>query len=165
MLKTMLMTGAASLLLVPVAAQARASDADKTFLTQDVQGGRYELALARLGAARATNAAIRRYSQMVVRDHTTANAALTRLAKSEGIAPPAGMKTDDKEKLAKLHGMRGLAFDRAYVEEQNRINTEDKQDADKEKASTGEPAIKTYIARFAAMDAKHKSMAEQLKRG
>ena len=146
-------------------ASARASDADRAFLTQDVQGGRYELALARLGAAKATRPAIRAYSQMVVRDHTQANAALTRLARSEGISAPAGMKADDAQRLAKLRAMKGAAFDQAYVDEQNRINAEDKQDADKEKASTKEPAIRAYLARFAAMDAKHQSGAEALKRG
>lgn len=155
--------GAAALTL-PVAAQARASEVDRAFLTQEVQGGRYELALAKLGAARATKPAIRSYSHMVVRDHTTANAALTRLAKSEGVSAPAGMKAEDMQRLAKLRGMRGDAFDQAYVDEQNRINSEDRQAADKETASTSERAIKAYITRFASMDAKHKSMAEALKR-
>lgn len=157
-----LIVGVAAFFL-PVAAQARATDADRSFLTQDVQGGRYELALAKLGAAKATKPAIRSYSHMVVRDHSTANAALIRLAKSEGARVPAGMKAEDMQRLAKLREMKGAAFDQAYVEEQSRINTEDKQDADKEKASTREPAIKAYITRFAAMDAKHKSMAEALK--
>lgn len=149
--------------LFSAAAHARATDADRKFLTQDVQGGRYELALARLGATKATKPAIRRYSQMVVRDHSVANAALARLARAEGVSAPAGMKAEDSARLAKLRGMDGASFDQAYVDEQIRINSEDKQDADKEKASTKEPAIKAYIARFAAMDAKHQRMAEQLK--
>ena len=101
---------------------------------------------------------------MVVRDHTTANAALTRLAKSEGVSAPAGIRAEDMQRLAKLRGMKDDAFDQAYVDEQNRINSEDKQAADKETASTSERAIKAYITRFASMDAKHKSMAEALKK-
>ena len=153
----------ATALILPIAAQARTNEADRTFLTQDVRGGRYELALAKLGAAKATKPAIRAYSRMVVRDHSTANAVLMKLAKAEGVDAPAGMKAEDVQRLAKLRTMNGAAFDHAYLNEQARINTEDKQDADKEKAATQEPAIKAYIARFAAMDAKHKSMAEALK--
>ncbi len=164
MMKTILMTGvAASLSLISVAAQARANDADRTFLNQDVQGGRYELALAKLGATKATKANIRSYSQMVVRDHQTANAMLMRLVKQEGVNPPAGMTADDQKMLTKLRGMSGNNFDRAYVDEMNRINAEDKQAADKEKASTNEPAIKSYISRFADTDAKHLQMAQKLR--
>ena len=165
MRNNLLTTVVTAALLTPIAAQARATDADRAFLTQDIQGGRYELALAQLGAAKATKPAIKRFSQMVVRDHTQANAALVQLARSEGVTAPAGMSADDAARFAKLKGMSGAAFDRAYVDEQNRINAADKQDADKEKASTKEPAIKAYITRFAAMDAKHKSGAEALKKG
>ena len=156
--------GAATLLLASGAASARAAAADQAFLTQDIQGGRYELALAKLGAAKATAPEIRQFSQMVVRDHAQANAALTRLARSEGVNAPAGMKPDDAARLAKLRALRGSAFDKAYVAEQNRINAEDKQDAAKESASTTDPAIKAYLARFAAMDAKHQRGAEALGR-
>ena len=150
-------------MMLPVAAQARATEADRAFLLQDIQGGRYELALAKLGVAKASKPAIRAFAQMVVRDHMTANAALARLAGSEGVVAPAGMKAADEQRLTTIRALKGTAFDQAFVEEQKRINTEDQQDADKEKASTADPAIKAYIARFAAMDAKHKRMAESLK--
>ena len=164
MLKTTLAAAIATLSFAS-AADARATDADRAFLTQDIQGGRYELALAQLGAAKATRPAVRQFSQMVVRDHSQANAALTQLARSEGVIAPAGMKADDAARLTRMKGLSGAAFDKAYVDEQNRINNEDEKDANKEKASTKEPAIKAYIARFAAMDAKHKSGAQALKKG
>lgn len=166
MLKSIVMVGAAAAVtLMPGAAQARASAADQAFLTQDVQGGRYELALAKLGMMMATKPAIRQYSQMVVRDHTSANAVMATLARTEGVNPPAGMTDQDSARLAKLRGMKASAFDQAYIAEQNRINSEDEQAAAKEKSSTRDAAIKAYLVRFAAMDAKHKRMAEALKNG
>ena len=164
MLKTIMITGvAASLTLGSVAAQARANEADKSFLTQDVQGGRYELALAKLGTTKATKPAIRRYAQMVAHDHIQANAALMRLVKSEGVNPPSGMTSKDDQMLAKLKTMSGSNFDRGFVDEMNRVNAEDEKSADQKKASTKDSAIKSYISQFAAMDAKHKQMAEQLR--
>ena len=151
------------LLLAPAAhAQGQVTAADRAFLMQDVQGGRYELALARLAASKAGAADVRAYSMMVVRDHTTANAALDELARWEAVVGPGGLKGEDEKRLAGFRGMKGSDFDEAYVKEQNRINTEDARDADKEKASTNRPRIKAYIARFAAMDARHKSGAEKL---
>ena len=154
-------TGLASL----AAAEAHASvtGADKAFLIQDVQGGRYELALAKLGATRATRPAIRQFSQMVVRDHATANRALDQLVRTEGVTPPDGMTSADNQRLAKLKTLSGNAFDQAYVAEQGRINSEDEQDANKERASTQDSAIKAFISRFAAMDEKHRRGAQQLK--
>ena len=64
-----------------------------------------------------------------------------------------------------MQALTGTAFDQAYVAEQGRINAEDEQDADKEKASTKDGAIKAFISRFAAMDAKHKQGAQQLQSG
>ncbi len=164
MLKTFLLASVAgSLSLVSVAAQARATDTDKSFLTQDVQGGRYELELAKLGTTKATKPTIRHYAQMVAHDHVQANSALTRLAKMESVNAPSGMTSKDEAMLTKLKTMSGSNFNRAFVDEMNRINAEDKQSADQEKASTNESAIKSYTSRFAAMDAKHKKLAAELR--
>ncbi len=149
--------------LLSSAVQARASDADRTFLIQDVQGGRYELALAKLATTKATKPAIKQYAQMIVRDHSRANQALMQLVKQEGVNLPAGMTDKDTKMLARLKTMSGSNFNRAFVDEMNRINAEDKRSADQEKASTKESAIRSYISRFSAMDAKHKSGASQLR--
>ena len=154
---------AASLSLIPAVTQAQATDADRAFLTKDIQGGRYEKALAELGVSKATKPAVKDYSRMVVRDHTTANTALTRLAASKGVEAPAGLTAEDSRKLDKLRGLNGEAFDQAYVDAQTSVNAQDEQDADKEKASTKDQGIKDFIGRFASMDAKHKRLAEQLK--
>lgn len=163
-MRAMLLTGAAlALSALAVAAEARATDADRSFLTQDVQGARYELALANLGKAKATKPAIRKYATIVARDHEQANTMLMRLARHEGVNAPGGMVEKDRKMLAQLRTMSGGNFDRAFVDEMNRINAEDKQSADKEKSSTSDEAIKSYISRFAGMDAKHKEMAAQLR--
>ena len=163
-LKTLLLAGiAGSLSLASVTAQARATDADKSFLSQDVQGARYELALAKLGMTKASKRPMREYARMVVHDHTQADRALMRLARSEGVDVPNGMTSDDEMMLAKLKMVMGNKFDRMFVDEMIRINTDDKKSASQEKMSTNERSIKSYISHFAAMDAKHKRMAMQLR--
>ena len=159
-----LMGVALSASLLSSAVQARASDADRTFLIQDVQGGRYELELAKLATTKATKPAIKQYAQMIVRDHSRANQALMQLMKQEGVNPPAGMTDKDTKMLARLKTMSGSNFNRAFVDEMNRINIQDEQAANQEKGSTSEPAIRSYIARFSDMDAKHKAGAAQLRK-
>ena len=130
-----------------------------------MQGGRYELALAQLGSRLATKPAIRRFAQMVVRDHAAANAALMRLVKAEGVRAPAGMTAEDAAMLTRMKTLRGTNFDRAFVDEMNRINIEDAQAAGKETATTSDRSIKAYLARFAVMDARHKRAAAALRKG
>lgn len=164
MFKSLVLVGAfASLALVPGAAIAKANDADRAFLTQDVQGGRYELALAKMAVTKAKAPAVRTYAQEIVRDHESANAALMKLAQQEGVNAPGGMAAKDSETLTRMQGLSGAAFDTAYVDEMVRINAEDEQTAKKEKDLTSESGIKAYLNKFAAMDAKHKAGAMKLK--
>ncbi len=142
---------------------AAPSAADQQFLTQDVQGARYELALARLAFTRATIAPVRAYATRIVHDHTQANVALTRLAKKESVNPPSGMTSQDQATLDRLKGMNGNSFDKAYVDEVTRINNEDQQQSDKEKNTTQDQRIKTFLQHFSSMDDQHKEMGEQLK--
>lgn len=157
-------TAAVSLLTASAALAAGLSDADRTFLTKDVQGARYELALAKSAQAKAVNPRVRRYASTIIRDHEKANTALMRLAREEGVKPPAGMTSEDAQTLAKLKGMSGPAFDKAYLDEVTKINSQDQTDSDQEKASTQDARIKSYIQKFAAMDDKHKTMGEDLKK-
>ena len=128
-----------------------------------MQGGRCELALAQLGARWATKPAIRRFAQMVVRDHAAA-AALMRLVKAEAVRAPAGMTAKDAAMPTRMKTLRGTSFDRA-LDEVNRIDSEDAQAAGKERAATSDRSIKAYLARFAAMDARHERAAAALRKG
>lgn len=163
-MRTSLVTiGTAISLSLGGAAIAKVAPADAAFLTQDVQGGRYELALAKLGAAKAKAPAVRRYAQELVRDHQSANATLTALVRQEGVSAPSGMTAQDRQKLTRIQGLSGPAFDKAFVDEMVGINAEDEQTANKEKTTTRDSRIKAYIQRFEAMDAKHKQGASRLK--
>ena len=144
------------------AALAQTQD-DRAFLTKDVQGARYELALAKLADAKAAHPQVRSYARMIVRDHETANAQLEQLARSEGVTPPAGMTLEDGRTLAKIKATNGDAFDKAYLDEVTRINAQDATDSDHEQANTHEARIKSYLKKFSAMDDKHKRVGEALK--
>lgn len=75
---------------------------DRAFLTKDVQGARSELALAKLAQAKATHPQVRSYARIIAREHETANAQLTRLARSQGVKPSSRMTPQDGQTLDKL---------------------------------------------------------------
>ena len=72
------------------------------------------------------------------------------------------MTGPDQQTLARLKALSGAAFDKGYVDEVTRINAEDKADADKETSATHDPAIRAYLQKFAAMDARHMHAGESL---
>ncbi len=150
-------------MLAASSALAAVSERDKAFLDQDVQGARFELAIAKLATTQATKPQIRSYSSRVASDHEKANAALMKLVATEGVTPPSGMSSQDTQKLADLKGLSGPSFDKAYVAEITRINADDEKTSKEEEQSTQDPKIKAYIQRFSSMDKSHKQMGEALK--
>jgi len=105
--------------------EAMGAPFDELFVRYEAQGSIYELAFAQLGQSRATRPEVRAYAATLVNDHEAYNGALRDLAESKGIAVPSGMATNDKKRLDRLAGMRGGAFDSAFVREAVRINGED----------------------------------------
>lgn len=145
------------------AAFGAVTNTDRAFLRQELQGARYEIAIAKLAETKATTPAIKAYARKIVADHSQANPALLQLMKMKAVPSPAGMTASDTAKLARLQQSRGKAFDTAYVDEVTRINTEDEDSFRKESSATHDAEIKAYVAKFSSMDAKHKQMGEALK--
>ena len=166
MMRLVQIVGLAALIAAPGFAHAATPNpTDKTFLIKDAQGGAYELASAKLATDKASRDAVKSYAQKLVSDHEQLNAALEKLGTDQGVQLPTDMTSADKKRLAKLEALSGPAFDKAYVAEAIRINTDDKHDAQKEQRTTKNEAIKSFIQQFAAMDDDHEKMARELKAG
>lgn len=163
-MKPMFMSIAAIAFALSGAANAKADPADRAYLQKAVQGADYELALAQTAAASAKHAEVRAYANRIVKDHDQANMVLKQLLRTEGVPVPAGMTASDNAKLSKLKTLRGVPFDKRYVDEVTRINAEDERESSAESRTTKNAQIKAYLKRFSQMDAEHKQMGEQLKK-
>ena len=152
-----------ALLVAPsLACAADITAADKKFLTKDAQGSAYELASAKLAVDKASGASVKDYAQKLVSDHDRVNAALEKLGQDKGLTLPTDMDASDRKRLAKLVSLTGAAFDKAYVKEAVRINTDDKRDADKERRRTKDDAVRSFLDQFSSMDAEHEKLAKNL---
>ena len=158
MLKTMIVV--ASLMLAGV--EAMAAPFDELFVRYEAQGSIYELAFAQLGQSRATRPEVRAYAATLINDHEAYNGALRDLAESKGIAMPSSMTTNDKQRLDRLAGIRGTAFDSAFVQEALRINGEDIRSFRREASRTADPDIRSFVTRFLEVDEKHEAGARAL---
>ena len=159
LLSTVLIAGFA---LPALAQSGTLSESDKAFLTKDRRGAAYELESAKFAETRAKRQDVKSYAQKLVHDHEAYNAALEKLGKEQGVTLPTEPDATDKVKMAELEKLNGDAFDKIYIQDALRINTEDKKDAEKEKSETKNEAIKSFIAKFADMDAEHEKLAKEL---
>jgi putative membrane protein len=75
----------------------------------------------KLAETKATNPKVKEFAELMVRDHTSVNEQATALAKRLNVTPEASatsksLKENGDKMLAKLKGMSGAAFDKAYVD-------------------------------------------------
>jgi putative membrane protein len=75
----------------------------------------------KLAAKKTSNQAVKEFAETMVRDHTAVNDKAVALAKKLGVTPAESdasksIKSDGKKELAKLKGLKGTEFDKAYVD-------------------------------------------------
>ena len=82
------------------------------FLDDAIKGDNSEAALGRIIAARGSTEQVRRFGSTLTRDHTSARAQASAVARSYGMRPPREMMSEARSERRKLEHMRGRAFDR-----------------------------------------------------
>jgi putative membrane protein len=90
--------------------------ADEEFANEAAKGGKMEVELGRLATRRGRNVAVKRFGQRMVTDHTRAGNELKKLASAKGIILQDEMDAEGQAAMTRLSGLRGAAFDRAYME-------------------------------------------------
>lgn len=94
-----------------------ASD-DRAFIKQAAAAGLYEVEASKLAAQRAQSPQVRKFAQMLVQQHTVANAQLKLLAEDKSYRFPVEMPSGKRSTLASLSQQSsGTAFDAAYVQQ------------------------------------------------
>ncbi|MFP5516479.1 MAG: DUF4142 domain-containing protein [Alphaproteobacteria bacterium] len=93
-----------------------ASAAD--FVNRAAQSDLYEIASSRMAVDRATTEPVRQFARHMIMDHTATSELVKTQARASGLEPPAQPDLDQQQKLSQLQGLRGVAFDRMYVNQQ-----------------------------------------------
>src|ERR1041385_724739 len=110
---------------VAVSAQAQSSPAgaptDPQIAMIGVTADNVDIAAGKLAAKKSSNAKVKEFAELMVRDHTSVNKQATDLAKKLNITPEQSptsrsLKSDGDKTMAKLRGLSGTEFDKAYVD-------------------------------------------------
>jgi predicted outer membrane protein len=99
---------------VEIAAQARRTDS-RLFINDMTVVGLTEMRLGQLAVERAERANVKAFGQMMVKDHSEANAELARLAVDMKIVPPTEIDKKHTELVERLSKLHGAEFDGAYI--------------------------------------------------
>ncbi|MFT4174210.1 MAG: DUF4142 domain-containing protein [Rhodocyclaceae bacterium] len=94
---------------------AELSQRDQQFLVRTTRGGITELEASKLAYVRADDAAIKRFAEQMVGDHTRLAAELKEIADSKGAQLPTDLEKDQAALLKDLSQAKGAAFDRLYT--------------------------------------------------
>lgn len=75
----------------------------------------------KLASEKASNAKVKEFADLMVRDHTSVNEQASALAKKLNVTPEESatsrsLKAGDEKQMARLKGLSGAEFDKAYVD-------------------------------------------------
>lgn len=99
----------------PAGTAMNADNADQDFVQKAAMGGKHEVEGAKIAAAKASNAGVKAYANMLVKDHTAANNELLSLAKKKRITTTMATAAD-KPMAEPWRSESGAALDRAYID-------------------------------------------------
>jgi putative membrane protein len=133
-------------LAAPFAAYGANSSPDSTFYKHAAEGGIAEVELGNLAQQKSTNASLKGYGAMMVKDHTAANDKLKGIASSKNISLPTSASIGQMATKAKLEVLSGEAFDKSYIKRMIKDHEEDIALFKKEAASGKDPDAKTFAS-------------------
>lgn len=138
------------------------SSRDRNFLMDAAMGGLMEVELGRIAAQQGTSDAVKKFGQMMVDDHTKANAELMTLASSKGITLPTTLDDKHRQDVTKLSAMSGADFDRAYAKMMLKDHEKDVSNFEKQSNRGSDADVKAFASKTLPTLQEHLTMARAL---
>ena len=114
----------AAMLLTTTAAMAIVTPMDKTFATKAAQGGIFEVKSSEIALTKTHNMRVMNVAKRMVKEHSAANAELKTAAQDAKVSIPTQTDPMHAAIIAKLSGLSGAAFDKAYMGSQETAHTD-----------------------------------------
>ena len=127
------------------------------------QAGHAEVATGNVASTQASSDAVKQFGSQMIKDHTSANDELKKIAESKGVPLPDGPDSAHQKALAKLKAMSGAQFDRQYIAD---AGVKDHTSAQKLFAdaskSAKDPDVKAFAQKTLPVITHHLEMARDL---
>ncbi|HMJ08125.1 MAG TPA: DUF4142 domain-containing protein [Pyrinomonadaceae bacterium] len=125
------------------------------FMNEAAIGGMSEVELGKIAAAKATNADIKKFGQMMVDDHSKANAELKALAAKKGKTLPAEPDSSHRSVIDSMKAKTGADFDEDYVDAMVDDHEDDVAAFEKEAQNGTDADVKAFAAKTLPTLKKH----------
>jgi putative membrane protein len=139
------------------------SKSDREFLLKATQGARYEIESSKLAARKAANPEVKRYADMLVRQHTSAMEELKAMGVSKPLRLPLNMSDGQKAQFAALQKLDAAEFDAKYLQlvgvEEHRLDIDMFQ---KQIEEGRDPEVKAFATKMLPTLKTHLATAEKL---
>lgn len=122
---------------------------DAKFATDAANGGMAEVALGKLALNKTSSPSIKKFAEMMVRDHGRANDELKEIAKKKNITLPESVDADHQKKIADLEKKHGKDFNRAYADAMIDGHKKTLDLMNKEAKDGRDPDLKAFAAKLA----------------
>lgn len=126
-----------------------------SFYASAARGGMAEVELSKAALTKATNPEVKGFAQMMVNDHTNANAELKGVAGAKNVTLPTDLSSADRATLEELNELSGAAFDRTYVDAMVDAHETDVQLFEDQAGDDSDPEAKAFAAKTLPTLQKH----------
>jgi putative membrane protein len=141
-----------------------ADTADAAFLKKAASGGLLEVELGSLTGTNGVSPRVKDFGQMMIKDHSDANAKLKTVAQQLGVDIPTDLLPPHAHHKMMLSEKKGTAFDKAYMKMMVEDHNEDI--ADFQKASnSNNPLVKNFASQTLPVLNKHLDSAKAIVAG
>ena len=142
---------------------AKLARGDRRFIEDAANSGMFEVQVAQLAAAKATDPNVRSFASMLVDHHTAANNELVQIANARGVELPAAPKRALRRDVEKLGKKNGDEFDRDFVRNVG-IKAHEKDIKTFQKASKDvkDAQLKAFVDKTLPVLREHLAAAEKL---
>jgi len=128
-------------------AQGTSAVNDQLFAAAAAVGGMAEVMISQLGAQKATDPELKRFSQQMIEEHTRLNAELMSVARQKGIAVPRELDYRAQFCAQSLAGLSGEKFDKCYAKAQLVVHMDSVAIFEAEAERGMDPEVKSMASR------------------
>lgn len=121
-----------------------------------------EVKLGKLATEKAKSADVKKFGEMMVKDHSKANKALKAAATAAGFEVPAKLMDEHEKKLDMLKALPGEEFDRAYSKDMLKDHQEDVAMFARASKELKSKELKDFAAKTLPTLKEHLEMAKKL---
>ncbi|MFO0852665.1 MAG: DUF4142 domain-containing protein [Gemmataceae bacterium] len=135
---------------------------DNKFIVMAGSGGLMEVELGKVAGAKAADDGVKKFGEMMVKDHSKANKQLAAVARKLDRPEPKEMTDKHARVVERLKGLSGRAFDRAYVKQMVEDHEEDVALFARASKECKAAELKKFAADALPTLQKHLEMAKEL---